>query len=904
MATPIQAVFFYLATAIDATQTSIPVRGLKDSRGNSITAMPVGATLIYATIEPRSSSNQEIISFTGITDNGNGLVTLTGVTRNLNPQPPFTALAGVVSHGNNAEVILSNSPAFYNVFTQTDQVAVITVQWVFPTPTLPFSPATKEYVDSVTIAGGVDASTSLKGISKLTTTPLKTLGTATITIASPAVVTKATHGLIAGDTIRFSTTGALPTGLAVATDYYVIATGLTANDFQLALIAGGTAINTSGGQSGIHTLYRTTPFAVGDDDTRMPTQGENDAMVGKSGSQVGTSNKFLDEAMLNAGSLTDQSQLVQNTALAVGEADATTKKRRIEQSFIAGKTPILGVKLWKKANTGTFTGNVVVSIQADVSGNPSGTDLVAVTIANATYNALTSEAEFTAQFASSYLLNLGTTYWIVVTPSTGDNSNYINLGYQNTNVYANGVLKAYNTTDGHSLVTGDLYFSTFIDPAGKIVTVDTNNKLPIELRDTKSLLALENITLQDAVSLGLSSSTAIGYDSKVSKISGAGAGSNWSDSVNLTVASNTNRAIIVIISCQSSGGASGVQVDLIGGVVPTLIFSQASVGTNAGQFHLKAYRVVNPSVGVNTITYSCANNAQARGGAVVAYSLYNVDQSSPVGTNSAVCSWSAYTDTSIATTVAGSMVLGGGFDATNGAHASGNNIPLNQETGFGAMSSGGVSYRVGLSDTIYPTSTNNFGATGISGFPASFGIEVKPSTTPVQSGVVKASANRSTNPLNALNHQASFLGFALETKTLGNMIRVSMERVISGFSSLNVGMRYYLQNTAGSIDVTAGTVAKLVGIAISATELLLHTEPVPSTPIALSSANGSYVAENDGFVIAISANGTSIMSIVIGVTHSVQSSASATQRELVVPIRKGQSYTIAGSNASYFMPNV
>lgn len=76
----------------------------------------------------------------------------------------------------------------------------------------------------------------------------------TVTIATPAVFTSATHGLIAGTRITLGTTGALPTGLLTSTKYYVLAAGLTANDFRLSLTDGGAAINTSGVQSGIHTF--------------------------------------------------------------------------------------------------------------------------------------------------------------------------------------------------------------------------------------------------------------------------------------------------------------------------------------------------------------------------------------------------------------------------------------------------------------------------------------------------------------------------------------------------------------------------------------------------------------------------------------------------------------------------
>lgn len=77
---------------------------------------------------------------------------------------------------------------------------------------------------------------------------------AIITIASPAVVTLAAHGWIATQPIFFQTTGALPTPLLVNTAYFVIATGLTANNFQISLTSGGAAIVTSGTQSGLHSV--------------------------------------------------------------------------------------------------------------------------------------------------------------------------------------------------------------------------------------------------------------------------------------------------------------------------------------------------------------------------------------------------------------------------------------------------------------------------------------------------------------------------------------------------------------------------------------------------------------------------------------------------------------------------
>jgi hypothetical protein len=77
-------------------------------------------------------------------------------------------------------------------------------------------------------------------------------GVFTVTIASPGVVTKTAHGLENTMAVTLSTTGALPTGLVAGTIYYVI--NKTANTFQLAATSGGVAINTSGSQSGVHSL--------------------------------------------------------------------------------------------------------------------------------------------------------------------------------------------------------------------------------------------------------------------------------------------------------------------------------------------------------------------------------------------------------------------------------------------------------------------------------------------------------------------------------------------------------------------------------------------------------------------------------------------------------------------------
>jgi hypothetical protein len=73
----------------------------------------------------------------------------------------------------------------------------------------------------------------------------------TITIASPGVLTL-TRALSNGTVVRLITTGALPTGLSTGTDYFVV--NSSGSTCQLSTSSGGSAITTSGSQSGTHTI--------------------------------------------------------------------------------------------------------------------------------------------------------------------------------------------------------------------------------------------------------------------------------------------------------------------------------------------------------------------------------------------------------------------------------------------------------------------------------------------------------------------------------------------------------------------------------------------------------------------------------------------------------------------------
>lgn len=114
------------------------------------------------------------------------------------------------------------------------------------------------------------------------------LGTFTVTIASPGVVSLTAHGLSTGDGVYLTTTGALPTGLSANTRYWIIKND--ADSFWLATslanALAGTKINTSGSQSGTHTCKR-APYGIGDGSTtfNLPSMKGN-VPVGKDTSQT------------------------------------------------------------------------------------------------------------------------------------------------------------------------------------------------------------------------------------------------------------------------------------------------------------------------------------------------------------------------------------------------------------------------------------------------------------------------------------------------------------------------------------------------------------------------------------------------------------------------------------------
>jgi len=94
---------------------------------------------------------------------------------------------------------------------------------------------------STTLAEVQDKSKWLVAFPHATKFSAQVVTGATISAASPAVVTKTAHGFAIDDQIQF-TAGTVPTGLSLFKKYYIISAGFGVNAFSVALTKGGAAI--------------------------------------------------------------------------------------------------------------------------------------------------------------------------------------------------------------------------------------------------------------------------------------------------------------------------------------------------------------------------------------------------------------------------------------------------------------------------------------------------------------------------------------------------------------------------------------------------------------------------------------------------------------------------------------
>lgn len=141
----VQAQKFSLAgSGSSIGDTTIVLQSMVGIDGSNIVTADIGVTC-FGTLEPGNGTQEEAISFTGITQNSNGTATLTGVSSVLF-KAPYTATSGLTkTHAGASTFILSNDAAFYG--------------------------AILDYVDAAIVSGGVPATTTVLGLTKMSVTP-------------------------------------------------------------------------------------------------------------------------------------------------------------------------------------------------------------------------------------------------------------------------------------------------------------------------------------------------------------------------------------------------------------------------------------------------------------------------------------------------------------------------------------------------------------------------------------------------------------------------------------------------------------------------------------------------------------------------------------------------------------
>ena len=370
---------------IGTTDVVIPLKYLKDTRGNYITAMPAGATILYGVLEPESSTKCEIISFTGIQNDGNNQVTLTGVTRNLNPQPPYTALTPNVSHGNNIEFILSNTPPFYNTFVQSDSPTTISAIWTFLTANRPvlsadadtsnlnalvtFGQLTRVALGSIFVAGKTVVGTAGEAVTandvvyqstadgkwylakadNIANLDNRILGIAKSSASANASISSGVQldGYVSG-------LSGLSVGLVYPTNLAKISNTAGTNVFPI-----GVAISTTEIIFDIATLKRLSYIEkIGIANAYPMKLSSNNPALGK------------DILYTDGVSVTQATDIVD---VAFGQNDATTKRLKLAQSFLPTKSSLASLIVKKGATVTTPTTDSTMTVPTFASFATGGT---------------------------------------------------------------------------------------------------------------------------------------------------------------------------------------------------------------------------------------------------------------------------------------------------------------------------------------------------------------------------------------------------------------------------------------------------------------------------------------------------------------------------------------------------
>lgn len=501
MANPryIQAQSFTLSAAgASSGATSITLQSFLLSDG----VTPITTTMLgdqcYATLEPNNGTQEEAFQFTGVTQNSNGTATLTGVST-LGFVYPYTATSGLAkSHAGGVTVVLTNDAALYgNIIS---------------------------YINGVVASGASTASDTVQGITKVsfnqgsnprarsTLVSQQASPNMTLLVNSFSYQNGGTTITFVGKTLAYINGVNTSTFVAPVTnpryDLIVYRPSLTDCTSITGVEGASPSLPTPlSGDIILASIYHTTT------ETKLLERSDgNNGYVSSwyEPTQYTNATNIISDNVTNGGY--DQYQMNGNSVQAVGQANATTKASIVAQKFYPTVPHIRGVSLFKQPDTGTFTGSIQLSLQVDATGSPSPTVLASSVISNTNWGLVASGAfstNFTSEYESMQDLN---PYWIVVTPSTSDNSNHPNLGTNASGGYTNGILKYNNSSDGWVTVpTTELYFQSLEGVNSKVVSTDASGNIgtSITKQFVNQIIPMPVSSVTTNSSIGTSSGTTL-----------------------------------------------------------------------------------------------------------------------------------------------------------------------------------------------------------------------------------------------------------------------------------------------------------------------------------------------------------------------------------------------------------
>lgn len=177
----LQPYSLYGAGAV-AGATSITLKSMTDIDGNALSMAGTFGSIGFGTMEPGNGNLEEQISFTGLVNNTNGTVTLSGVS-NVTFTYPYTQTSGLFkTHAGSTSFVISNTSGFYDELTSKADDETVTGTWTFPTndPTragigsdvdtaVATAFVTLGQLSRQAISGASNAATTVKGIVQLST---------------------------------------------------------------------------------------------------------------------------------------------------------------------------------------------------------------------------------------------------------------------------------------------------------------------------------------------------------------------------------------------------------------------------------------------------------------------------------------------------------------------------------------------------------------------------------------------------------------------------------------------------------------------------------------------------------------------------------------------------------------